>query len=387
MELDMSVVNQMLRDLDDRKVGEEPHSGIYQPSRNNSRSILVTAMIVFFVVLVGTLGWLTYIYSSVKPIEIIAPEQVKSTSSASVSVDAEFEAPQLAAELKVVAPRASRPVIDQTPTEFKQRISINTNNHDVRSINPTQQKPQINMPNLPAQTQNSNLKMQMPTEQIRYDTDKSSDKKNQSKQVSVTRDFSKQASGVEKTATSLQDQAFAALRSGQDALGIELLSKLIKLEPENIAVAKKLAAVLYSKNQSIRATAVLEESIRVSPQDPSLRLMLARLLVKSNDSIRALAIITPPSPLGSESIEFLGFRAALAERLGNYEVAYDDYTRLSRVQRNESRWWLGLAISSERVEAYQMATEAYQRVIALDQLGAEVKSFAQQRINQLVRIQ
>jgi Flp pilus assembly protein TadD len=170
-------------------------------------------------------------------------------------------------------------------------------------------------------------------------------------------------------------------------LGIELLSKLIKLEPENIAVAKKLAAVLYSKNQSIRATAVLEESIRVSPQDPSLRLMLARLLVKSNDSIRALAIITPPSPLGSESIEFLGFRAALAERLGNYEVAYDDYTRLSRVQRNESRWWLGLAISSERVEAYQMATEAYQRVIALDQLGAEVKSFAQQRINQLVRIQ
>jgi hypothetical protein len=34
-----------------------------------------------------------------------------------------------------------------------------------------------------------------------------------------------------------------------------------------------------------------------------------------------------------------------------------------------------------------MATEAYQRVIALDQLGAEVKSFAQQRINQLVRIQ
>lgn len=384
----MSVVNQMLKDLEDRKVDDAGYSAVYEPSNKTKKSVLLPILIVVLLLLVGILSWIGYQHYYVQQEKDTVIERQKSTTD-------------LATQSKDLSTAASNEVTEPLDgDENKARPMANvaapkpmgsmTRKTDDAVINPTPVEKQPISTTSIAATANNNPQLEQPiaAKPLVDNTPKMTVQKSSIKTPPVeTTDFSKQASGSQSTGTSLREQALAALRAGQDALGIQLLSQLTQLEPDNIAAHKKLAAVLYSQNQSIRATAVLEDGIRISPQDPDLRLMLARLLTQNNENNRALTVITPSLPLIGKSTEFLGFRAALAEQLNVHNVAHDDYLQLSSEQPNESRWWLGLGISSERIEARQMALEAYQRVVALNQLGAEVQSFAQQRINQLARSQ
>jgi MSHA biogenesis protein MshN len=371
----MSVVNQMLKDLDDRNAGDPAYSAVYQPSKQSNNRVLMLVLLIVLLMILCAFGWYLYPEYTRQPVQLTTAEQNNLSSNVVdlkaddlVSVNAK---PRVEADL---AYRNPRPMVSKSPAQSTKNASFKPEQPAAQSSDVVVVQQNLNLNRRPEQSTEQSARLIVQPA-------------NEKKQSLTSKDFSKQASGLQSTNNSLREQALAALRAGQDALGIQLLSQLIQLEPNNTAAAKKLAAVLYAQNQTTRAEAVLEASIKLAPQDPSLRLMLARLLTQKNAFNEAFTIITPALPLAGKSIEFLGFRAALAEQLGNHQVAHSDYLQLSSEQPNESRWWLGLGISSERIEAVRMATEAYQRVITLDQLGTEIQSFAQQRINQLARIQ
>ena len=85
--------------------------------------------------------------------------------------------------------------------------------------------------------------------------------------------------------------------------------------------------------------------------------------------------------------DFVSFRASLAEKIKRYDVARSDYRQLLESQPEESRWWLGYAVSLERLEENSGALQAYQRVASLGQLPQDVMQFVQQRIRFLAGIQ
>lgn len=372
----MSVVNQMLKDLDDRNAGDPAYSAVYQPSKQSNNRALMLVLLIVLLMILCAFGWYLYPEYTRQPVQLTTAEQEKLSSNvvdlkADDLVSVNATKPRVEANL---AYRNPRPMVSKSPAQSTKNASFKPEQPAAQSSDVVVVQQNLNLNRQPEQSSEQSARLIVQPA-------------NDKKQPLASKDFSKQASGLQSTNNALREQALAALRAGQDALGIQLLSQLIQLEPNNTAAAKKLAAVLYAQNQTTRAEAVLEASIKLAPQDPSLRLMLARLLTQKNAFNEAFTIITPALPLAGKSIEFLGFRAALAEQLGNHQVAHSDYLQLSSEQPNESRWWLGLGISSERIEAVRMATEAYQRVIALDQLGTEIQSFAQQRINQLARIQ
>ena len=377
----MSVVNQMLKDLEDRKAENGNHSAVYQPSQKSGAGrlwlVLLSVVILILIVLLGFqyLRGLNQVQSDNRiyasnntPVSLSPPpKEVSEATNTVQDVDAQVEEtvnesnPSVPTDIQKDSISESAPAI----------ISAQDN-----SVEPQQvvEQSMVAQPNMSKRQSESSGDLVVQ----KSATDRSQDPQPE---------FNKQSSGSQSSGTSLREQALAALRAGQEALAIQLLTALVQTEPANIAGRKKLAAVLYSQDQSVRATAVLEEGILQFPQDADLRLMLARLLSQQNENNRALTILTPELTLAGKSTEFLGFRAALAEQVGAHQIAHDDYLQLSMQQPNESRWWLGLAVSSERVLKPQVALDAYQRVVTQNQLSNEVQNFAQQRINQLVRTQ
>lgn len=370
----MSVVNQMLKDLEDRNANDAEYSAVYKPVKGRKSSIWAIAFFALLIVLLGLLAWMLYDNYFAQQSESSGSMQTQTTTQVLASAVTNNDA---------VATQEPEPILDNVINQTVEPV-----------INVAEVTEFVDSTDEPTQRENSELDsaiQSVGTVEKTVQTVAATMTVNKSNSVvsstPETNDFSKQASGSQSTGVSLREQALAALRSGQDALGIQLLTQLIQLEPTNVRAYKKLSAVLYSQNQTIRAISVLEDGIGVSPQDADLRLMLARLLSQQNEEERALTIVTPEFVLSGQSSEFLSFRAALAEKLGAHNIAYSDYLQLSAEQPDESRWWLGLAVSSDRIARNQMAIEAYQRVIVLNQLSNEVKSFAQQRINQLARTQ
>jgi MSHA biogenesis protein MshN len=197
----------------------------------------------------------------------------------------------------------------------------------------------------------------------------------------VSQTFKVKASdGAKSTLSHLRAQAHLASKRGDDVGVIENLQAIIRLTPEDLRTRKQLAALLFSKNKLQSAKKELLKAIVQAPADSSIRLMLARVHFKSGDDQLALSVLVahPSNSLAND--ELLSFRAALAEKVGEYAVSQQDYQLLVQRNPSEAKWWLGLGVSQDKQMLINQALTSYEQAQSLKQLPQQVDSFVQQRI-------
>lgn len=185
--------------------------------------------------------------------------------------------------------------------------------------------------------------------------------------------------------SSLRARAHAALQKNDDALLTRLLNEILLIAPLEMQTRKKLASLLFSTNQLSEAQQILSKGIEQSPADSSLRLMLSRLFFKLGDNQNAFAVLSehPYSSLAND--ELISFRAALAEKIGQYPLAQQDYQMLVQRNPNNAKWWLGLGVSQDKQQLNTQAVTSYQHAQSLQQLPEQVDSFMATRIQLLSR--
>lgn len=192
-------------------------------------------------------------------------------------------------------------------------------------------------------------------------------------------------SNINLQLSSLKAQASMASRDNDNKKVMQILQKILQISPIQSRARKQLAAMLFSKSQNKKAAEILLNGLAIDPQDSSMRLMLARIYFKEGSRKQAFSLLNshPYGQLAND--ELLSFRAALAEKMGNYEVAQSDYLVL--VQRNpaEAKWWLGLGVSHDKQSMGEQAIAAYQQAYSLNQLPQQVNEFVQKRIALLER--
>ena len=130
---------------------------------------------------------------------------------------------------------------------------------------------------------------------------------------------------------------------------------------------------------------VLSIGIEQSPTDSSMRLMLSRIFYRLGELDQAFTVLAehPYSALAND--ELVSFRAALAEKTGNYVIAQEDYLLLVQRNPNDAKWWLGLGVSQDKQKLSEQAISSYQQAQSLNQLPQQVDTFVAQRIQLLAR--
>lgn len=188
-------------------------------------------------------------------------------------------------------------------------------------------------------------------------------------------------SNVDKTSSrSLKQLAQDALQIGDSVEAARYLNQLVGLEPANLPARKKLAALLFAQNQHRSTEALLMEGLNVHPDSAELRLMLARLYGQNSQREKAHDLLQKFSVNALLEPDYLAYRASLADQLSRYEPAKTDYLALAQAYPDNSKWWLGLAVTQERLGENQGALIAYQKANNLNQLSTEVATFVQQRL-------
>ena len=141
-----------------------------------------------------------------------------------------------------------------------------------------------------------------------------------------------------------------------------------------------MASLLFAQGNNAQTKQLLLQGIKLHPAQGDLKLMLARLYMVLKDPSRAMDTLAEFQPNSDNQIEYLAYRAALAQQLKQTELAKLDYQTLTKIQADNAKWWLGLAIAEDQLGATNMAVHAYNRARSLDQLNDSVHEFMQQRM-------
>ena len=353
----MSVVNKMLQDLEARENEASSISADYQPESRKKKSPLLFALLAVALMVAGAV----YFYPSIQKDKTptAAPPQtlqvVEATAGNPAQSNQQIDEPaSVSAPIQPVsAPEPESQVADITKEIVAEELSTGEpESHEIA---------EVAVDALPeAETQGPMTDEPIADEGQSEDVISTNNLEPESseQQQSV---FSVSSSQPEKSKASLRELVQYALKNGEEQEAIGLLYQLLESQPENTGARKKLAAMLFARGQLNEAEAVLRQGLQRQPDNLQMRLMLARLYFQRNDLQQALDTVTSDEVSAFLYPDYVSFRASLAEKLARYDIARQDYHALVESQPDEPRWWLGFAVSLERLNENMLALQAYEK--------------------------
>ena len=187
---------------------------------------------------------------------------------------------------------------------------------------------------------------------------------------------------AEEKADRLFKQAQTALTRRDDGNAAKLLEQSLAEYPEHNAAREQLAMLMIRDGQQQNAETLLAEGLVVTPWRADLARAYAQLLVERGALLPALQTLERFSEDPSTDAAMLALQAGILDRLQRYAEAADVYRRALRLQPRQAVWWTGLGVALEHQGQPAMALDAYRRAVQLP-LQDAVRTFVQQRIQAL----
>ncbi|MBF0422314.1 MAG: hypothetical protein HQL73_04915 [Magnetococcales bacterium] len=122
----------------------------------------------------------------------------------------------------------------------------------------------------------------------------------------------------------------------------------------------------------------LSQTVNATPEDQSLT--RARTLLEQGRLDEAEQIIQEMIVREGESSAALGVMAVVEQKRGHLEASNRYYNRLVRLEPNQFRWWLGLAINMDVAKRPGEAESFYKQVIKINPSDTQAVLFAQDRL-------
>ncbi|MBS1211817.1 MAG: hypothetical protein H6R26_433 [Proteobacteria bacterium] len=184
-------------------------------------------------------------------------------------------------------------------------------------------------------------------------------------------------------AESLYRRGANSFAAGRIGAAQEDLERALRLAPEHARARVLLARTHALAHDPGRALQLLEEGDELRGDGDAQKLR-AQLLLKQGRVREAEQALALASGLGGgEDPELQGLLGAIRQHQGRHADAAESYRRAVQAQPAQSRWWLGLAISLEAGEQFQDALTAYAQVLALGGTSRDVEAYVAQRIEAL----
>lgn len=182
----------------------------------------------------------------------------------------------------------------------------------------------------------------------------------------------------EQLSVNAQGRAQKALDANDLTGALKGYTEALRYTPRNEDVRQKLAILYFGKGDTRKAYEIFQSGIKLNINSEKLRLGLSKLLVKANQPEAALSPLIHLSP--SPTQDYLAMRAALSQRSQQEEIALESYQKLTEVDSDNARWWLGLAIQQERQLDFTAAKQSYQGALVRVGISSQSQGFVRDRL-------
>lgn len=140
---------------------------------------------------------------------------------------------------------------------------------------------------------------------------------------------------------------------------------------------------LLQAGRSAEAETTLLDGLKQAPRAAALAQMLAHLRYDAGDSAGALAVLSRSAPPVAQALEYHEFLAALQQRQGDHAAAVATYREVLQAAPSHGTAWMGLAISLAALDARREAVAAFTQARTSGTLSQTMDTYAATEIARL----
>lgn len=399
----MSVINQMLKDLEERNSGPQNTQTGYVPVQNKAskKGYIWIVVVLISINIIGWFVWQLYDENQALKEDHASKESYQfenALNNADESKQGQSIAPKnLQSEISLLDSGQDEPLTTRASTVVV----------DKKNASPAEslaEKPLNKTENSSGETKLVSKKVlkdsKAQDEQKMAEVAQTSERTNQAATIEQNRN--KQTAGdVQKshavkpskmsvsrrqlTTGELVDkkliQAEKAIATNDINRAETLYEDILLLAPEHKHTRKQLAALWFGRQAYQPALNLLSQGISLEPTDSEFRLMQARIYLKNESYSAALNVLKGYQD--SPDREYQILLASVAQEVGDFSAAIRAYDVLLQLQPNNGRWWLGSAIAYDSKGDFASAKNAYQKAIGTNDLTKSSADFAVQRLVEL----
>ncbi len=183
----------------------------------------------------------------------------------------------------------------------------------------------------------------------------------------------------------MAERALMLMSKRQETQAYRQLYAFIGEHEEDMESRTVLATYLLQENRIAEVGDVLLNAPLY--KSPKLRQIKARWHVQRGESSLALHTLNSDLPEVTNYPDYYVLLAAYYQRYGSAQDAQATYALLVEYDETVADWWAGLALASDRNNEKEKAYYAYQQAIDLSGLSPELVNFVKQRLTQLESVQ
>lgn len=170
------------------------------------------------------------------------------------------------------------------------------------------------------------------------------------------------------------------LAQGQLKSGMDALRSCLKVDGTHAAARQLLLKALLEQRSYDEARELLAEAVQLQPGRYQWAMTLARLQIEKGDAAGAWQSLQASMGAGANNADYQGLAGNVLQRLGNGKEAAEHYRAALRLSPNDGRWWIGLGLALESQGNGAEARTAFQTARASGSLTPEMAAFVEQRL-------
>lgn len=175
-------------------------------------------------------------------------------------------------------------------------------------------------------------------------------------------------------------RGLAAFNQGRLSEAQELLLVALREDPGHLSARQLLLKLLVEQRSLEEAKRLLLEGLALHPSQTGWAMALARMQMDGGDLRSAVQTLEGSRAFGKDSADYCGLFGALLQRMQRYKDAAEQYRGALRQAPADARWWIGLGVALEADGAVVEARQAYQNARSAGGLTADLASFVEQKL-------
>lgn len=154
----------------------------------------------------------------------------------------------------------------------------------------------------------------------------------------------------------------------------------LQIDPTYHGARQALVGTLLDARQPADAMRVLQEGLQLAPAQQGFAMTLARLQLDNGDLDTAAQTLARSLDYPDVSPDYIAFYASLLQRQQKHAEAVTQFQRALGRRRNVGVWLLGLGVSLEALGRSAEAQEAYRLAKSSGNLSTDLQAFADQKL-------
>lgn len=185
----------------------------------------------------------------------------------------------------------------------------------------------------------------------------------------------------EQLAERAYNQSLLVLNEGNIKEAIHQLQESLTLQPDYLPSQQALITLLLQQKEIDLAEKYLDQALNQRPQNVALLQLKSRMQLMANNPSAALHTLQSFSPPLAGNTDYYALIAAIHQQMKNFDLAEQLYRQIVMIQPNEGKWWVGLGAALEAQQNMNAAQEAYQRAAMLHTLDPNLQAFVDSKLS------